>query len=196
MVASMRGSVRVMEWLCERGDISPGALENAATSLDTFNLIRLLVRKCPNLLTSKVVRIAAADNVVVMRWLLNQMSEIDPQVAATLVATFGYEEVLAIQAESNRVAAIVAAAKAGELSMVQRLFNEFQGKHVDTQRIIREAAQNGRSEIIQWLRQCVDDDNYRWAFSPAVGCTRSRESDLPEAVEFLMGESRKQPRLE
>ncbi|KAE9204343.1 hypothetical protein PF005_g13838 [Phytophthora fragariae] len=91
-----------------------------------------------------------------MRWLLEQFSELDADLVSTLVGEFGYTEVLAIQTESNRLAAIASAAREGKLDVVKQLFKGGRERFAGTQRIIGEAVQGGNENVVQY--SIVDHD--------------------------------------
>lgn len=51
-----------------------------------------------------------------------QFDKLDADLVATLVGKYGYSEVLAVQTESNRLAAVASAARDGKLDVMKQLF--------------------------------------------------------------------------
>ncbi|KAE8876284.1 hypothetical protein PF002_g11830 [Phytophthora fragariae] len=188
MSSVVRPCPRVVKWFYESGEPMPGIVENAAQNEGSLELIQCVVKRCPSKNTPKAVRIATQHkNVVVMRWLLEQFSQLDADLVSDLVVEFGYTEVLAIQTESNRLSAIASAAREGKLDVVKQLFKGDRERFAGTQRVIGEAVQGGKMNVVQWLRQHVDyEDRYTWAFRPATGRTRARDEDMPQGLQMLL----------
>ncbi|EGZ26595.1 hypothetical protein PHYSODRAFT_292902 [Phytophthora sojae] len=122
-----------------------------------------------------------------------QFDKLDADLVATLVGKYGYSEVLAVQTESNRLAAVASAARDGKLDVMKQLFKGDRERFTGTQRIIRAAVQSGHKGVVQWLRQHVDfEERYAWTFSPRVGRTRPRgEDDMPFGMQMLLGFGRR-----